>query len=290
MIFMTISLLFTISLWGCRVCKRNSAYFMLFWYSRGHRWLQWKCNLCFICVFLSSKQIKLKSQCRIQILLRVRVSSLTHRVLNLNYDLILKWHTTSTQTQSLIASLKVLWDAIYLFIKRSEEKIKQNQAWGLCSPDTIGLIFFHGTLHSAHQQAERNVNRPLQAHQTAVHFSFIIDRESKKPPFQLGASYTLPSAAPTSLSGCLSSYLLERDSKFSFFCSLASLFDLRNSANEAGPLAGSWRTLRRQRHWDVPRDLSHPHRATSSDSAAQSEQWQSSTCNYLPLEIQHNLK
>lgn len=77
-------------------------------------------------------------------------------------------------------------------------------------------------------------------------FFIIIDRESKKLPFQLQASCLLSSAAPTSLSGCLSSYFLERDSKFSFFCSLASLFDLRNSANEAGPLAGSWCMLQRQ--------------------------------------------
>lgn len=41
--------------------------------------------------------------------------SLTHRVSNLNYDLILKWHATSTETQNLIASLKLWRDAIYLF-------------------------------------------------------------------------------------------------------------------------------------------------------------------------------
>lgn len=42
--------------------------------------------------------------------------------------------------------------------------------------------------------------------------------------------------------------------------------------------------------WDVPRDLSHPHHAALSDSAAELERRRSSTCNYLPLEIQHNFK
>lgn len=138
---------------------------------------------------------------------------------------------------------KSFQDAIYLFIKGSEVKIKQNHSVCLCSSNTIGLIFFSSTLHSVVCEVSRKeCQQTFASHQSTAHFSFIIDREPKKPPFQLRASYTLSSAAPTSLSGCLSSYLLERDSKFSFFRYLASLFDLCNSANEARPLAGIWHT------------------------------------------------
>lgn len=77
--------------------------------------------------------------------------------------------------------------------------------------ETIVLIFLHRKRIS-----KQNVNRPVQVHQSATHFSFIIDSESKNPPFELRASYTMSSAAPTSLSVCLSSHALGEGQRILF--------------------------------------------------------------------------
>ena len=99
------------------------------------------------------------------------------------------------------------------------------------------------------KQADWNVNRTAQAHQSPTHFfSSIIDTESKPPPpFKNSEPVTqCLLGASTPLSACLSSPARGREGApggFSVFCrSSAALFDLSNSPNEAGPLAGSWHT------------------------------------------------
>lgn len=107
----------------------------------------------------------------------------------------------------------------------------------MLSANTIGLMFLLYDTEVIKQECQQSCAAPSKSY-----VFFIYNRQGIKEPTLRTRSQLHNVFYCPHFTICVPfiPILLERDSGFSFFCSSASVFDLCNSANEAGPLAGSW--------------------------------------------------